>query len=141
MLFTTKKIRSVDTWSYNTPLWVSSGLNLPFRKTWYQKGYLWVRDMLNEEGNLVLIKEMSEKELKINFLEYEKLKCETSNLNLRQRSNNQFGPYKPYTILIGYKVKGCSKTYNLLIDFDHNIVIAAQNKSGQYQTKKFYIRK
>ena len=49
----------------NIPLWFNSGLKLlPFRKSWYQMGYFWVSDIMNEDGILHSRDKMSEDGLK-----------------------------------------------------------------------------
>ena len=67
--------------------------------------------------------------LLINFLDYEKLRYDISNLDMKIPDNMVLGPYLPYTLFkIGYNQKGCSKTYNILMKFNYNIITEVQNK-------------
>ena len=54
---------------HNTPLWHNSLLNLQYRNAWFKKGIRIVKDLLNEEGTLYTMAELSDLNLRINFLE------------------------------------------------------------------------
>ena len=113
----------------NIPLWFKSGLKLPFRKSWYQIGYFWVSDIMNEDGILHFRDKMSEDGLNINVLDYERLKSDILKLNIIQGRAIEYGPHIPYTLFkIGYQVKGSAKIYNLLMEFSHNIIIEFKNR-------------
>ena len=72
---------------------------------------------------------MLQKGLKLNFLEYERLRYDIAKLNLQQEENEMFGPYIPILLFkIDYNKKGCSQTYNLIINTNQNIVIETQQK-------------
>ena len=65
----------------------------------------------------------------INFLYYERLRYDTSKLFGVTKDCEMFGPYLPYILLkIGYNTKGCAKIYNLVMNFNNNIVKETQNK-------------
>ena len=55
--------------------WSNSKLNFEYRKRWGKKdtSHL-VGDILQENGELLLMEEMNERNLKINFLDYIKIK-------------------------------------------------------------------
>ena len=56
---------------YNTPLWHNSVLNLQYRSEWSPNGFTVIKDILNEQGRLLTMAELSNMNLRINFLEYE----------------------------------------------------------------------
>ena len=114
---------------YNIPLWYNSRININLKKDWLKKGYIKVVDILNTDGYIFTFNEILEKGLSINFLEYETLRFDISPLNVREGHNIIFGPYLPYIFLmIGYNQKGCAKTYNLLMDYNQNIITDIKNK-------------
>ena len=115
--------------AYNIPLWFNSKINLSFRASWYQNGYKKLSDILDEDGNILSNMNLNNRGLKINFLDYEKLRYDISKLILPQNRNNMAGPYLPIVLFeIGHNMKGCAKTYNLLMNFNDNIVQDTQRK-------------
>ena len=69
------------------------------------------------------------KGLKLNFLEYERLRFDISKLNIHQENNKMFGPYIPILLLkTRFNMKGCSQTYNLMMNTNPGIVIETQHK-------------
>ena len=124
-----QKIKNNITWPQNIPIWFNSKLNIPFKKEWAKKGYLCISDFLNDHGTLMTIQNMRINGLLINFLDYEKLRYDISNLDMKIPDNMVLGPYLPYILFkIGYNQKGCSKTYNILMEFNYNIITEVQNK-------------
>ena len=86
-------------------------------------------DILNKEGNLFSNMEMTEKGLLMNFLDYERLRFDISNINFIDNKNDMYGPYLPYILFkTGYNVKGCAKTYNCLMNYNYNIITEVRNK-------------
>ena len=115
--------------AYNIPLWHNSGITLSFKKQWFDKGYTKISDIMNIEGQILTRDEMMDRGLNLNFLDYEKLRFDISNLNIKHGRNDMNGPYIPLTLTkIGYNGKGCSNTYKYLMDFDFNILLVIQNK-------------
>ena len=115
--------------AYNIPLWFNSKINLGFRVSWYQKGYKKLSDILDEDGHLLSNVILNNRGLKINFLDYEKLRHDISKIILPHNRNNMAGPYLPIVLFeIGHNTKGCAKTYNLLMNFNDNIVQDTQRK-------------
>ena len=76
--------------AYNIPLWFNSKINLSFRASWYQKGYKKLSDILDEDGNILSNVILNNRGLKINFLDYEKLRHDISKLILPQNRNNMY---------------------------------------------------
>ena len=86
-----------------------------------------LNDILNKEGKIFTREEMLNKNLKINFLEYETLKYGISKMIVTK--NDKFGPYLPFLLFImEHNQKGCAKTYNLLMDFNHDVITESKNK-------------
>ena len=103
-------------------IWYNSRINTNFKKDWLKKGYVKVADILNTDGDIFSFNEIWERGLGINFLEYETLIFDISWLNVREG-------YLPYIFLMtGYNQKGCSKTYNLLMEYNQNIITDIKNK-------------
>ena len=79
-----------------SPLWYNSQLQLSYRQEWAKKGYLIIKDILNDQGFLMTKEELNEKGLKIHFLDYENLRFNynriTQNLIL---TNPIIGPHLP----------------------------------------------
>ena len=57
-----------NTWYYNIPLWFNSKNNFDLRKVWFQKDTIWVKDIQNENGDMVSITDLTDIGLQINFL-------------------------------------------------------------------------
>ena len=124
-----KEIMKENNRAYNVPLWFNSEIRINFRKDWYNQGYTKISDILDTEGKLFSINTMTNMGLRINFLDYEKLRFDLCNVNMIQGENNMCGPYLPNMLFkIGYNVKGCAKTYKLLMNFNQNIISEAQQK-------------
>ena len=122
-------IRNSHTTNYNTPLWFNSNINIGFKKEWFKKGYTKLNDIMDKNGTILTINDMTIKGLKINFLEYERIRHDISKLNVQQEPNEMYGPYIPIMLFkIGFNAKGCSQTYNLLMNTNQNIVIETQHK-------------
>ena len=114
---------------YNTPLWFNSGINIGFKKEWFKKGYTKLNDIMDINGDLLTNNDMLLKGLKLNFLEYERLRYDITKLNIQQEKNEICGPYIPILLFkIGFNAKGCSQTYNLLMKTNKKIVIETQHK-------------
>ena len=83
---------------------------------------------MEKEGKLFTNKEMTEKGLLLNFLDYERLRFDISNINIHDGKNEMHGPYLPHILFkIGYNMKGCAMTYNCLMNFNQNIITDTQN--------------
>ena len=115
---------------HNTPLWHNSVLNLQYRSEWSRNGFTVIKDILNEEGKLFTMAELSNMNLRINFLEYETLK-----FNYQQMSapfeivNKTLGPEVPLILSkIGFMSSGCSNTYKILLESDNFLLETIQNK-------------
>ena len=65
--------------AYNIPIWFNSGLQVNFKKTWYDKGYTKISDILDENGQLLSRNVMNEIGLSVNFLDYEKIRFDITN--------------------------------------------------------------
>ena len=121
-------IRKTNIQAYNIPLWFNSDINIGFKREWFEKGYTKLNDILDEEGNLLSNNMMSTNRLKLNLLEYERLRFDISKIDLRQ-TNKMFGPYIPILLLkTGFNMKGCSQTYNMMMNTNRNLVIETQHK-------------
>ena len=117
------KIMTENNKVYNIPLWFNSEINIRFNKVWFQKGYTKLGDILDNEGKLFTNKEMTEKGLQLNFLDYEELRFDISNINIHDRENKMYGPYLPHILYkIGYNEKGCAMTYNSLMNYNNNVI-------------------
>ena len=125
-------IKKENTTAFNIPLWFNSDINLTFKKCWFQKGYSKLGDILDKDGNIFTIKDMTEKGLFLNFLDYEKLRFDVSKITLINNNNNMYGPYLPHILFkIGYNGKGCAKTYNCLMNCNYNIITEVRNNWEQ----------
>ena len=86
-----------------------------------------LNDIINKEGNIFTREEMLNKNLQINFLVYETLKFGISKMVVGK--NEKFGPFLPFLLFaMGHNQKGCSQTYNLLMDFNHDFITESKNK-------------
>ena len=113
--------------AYNVPLWFNSDINITFKKEWFAKGYTSLGDILDRNGNLFTFREIENRGLTIHFLDYEKLRYDIHKLIGITKDCEMFGPYLPYTLFkIGYNIKGCAEIYNLLMNFNNNIVKETQ---------------
>ena len=122
-------IKKTNIQAYNTPLWFNSDINIGFKREWLEKGYTKLNDILDENGNLLSNNDMTTNGLKLNFLEYERLRFDISKIDLHQEANKMFGPYIPILLLkTGFNMKGCSQTYNLILNTNQNLVIETQHK-------------
>ena len=121
---------------YNISLWFNSGISISFNNNWYQKGYTKLIDILDINGDLLSREDMLERGLIINFLSYEKIRYDISLLPLIEKKSDMHGPYIPYMLfIIGFNMTGCAKIYNLLMDFDQNIIQQVQNKWEEILTE------
>ena len=119
-----KEIMKENKRACNIPLWFNSGLSIKFKKECYERGYARISDILDNEGKLLTIEEMPNRGIRLDFLDYEKLRIDLSNINKVQGENDMCGPYLPFILFkIGYNLKGCAKTYKLLMDFNQNIIL------------------
>ena len=88
-----------------------------------------VQKGIYKNGNLLTNNDVVSKGLNFNFLEYERLRYDISKLNVQREKNEMCGPYIPILLFkIGFNAKGCSQTYNLLMNTNQNIVIETQHK-------------
>ena len=123
-----KAIRENNIQSYNIPLWFNSDINIGFKKKWFEMGYTKLYDILDKEGNILSNTNMKIKGLKLNFLEYERLRFDISKIVFRQPSK-MYGPYIPILLLkTGFNTKGCSQTYNMMMCKNQNLIIETQTK-------------
>ena len=123
------KIYDTGVRAFNMPLWYNSRISINFRKDWLKKGYYNLSDILDRDGKILILEEMLQRGLNINFLEYEKTEKDISNLNLIHHNNVKLGPYLPYLLFkIGHDEKECSKSYNLLLSTNFNIILNLQEK-------------
>ena len=53
-----EKLANIKTNASNISLWFNSGINIVYRKTWLQKGFTWVSDILDKNGDLLLNDEL-----------------------------------------------------------------------------------
>ena len=95
------------------PLWFNSSLEFPFRKEWAKKGYHLIRDISNDDLELLMLTESQEKTLKINHLDYETLKFNYNRSKSNRKNMIKFmGPMIPNILsIIGTTSKGCANTY------------------------------
>ena len=63
--FTIKNITHV----HLIPLWYNNELNFEFRRTWKNRGYLYVGDLINEDGYFFSKQDFTERNFQINFLD------------------------------------------------------------------------
>ena len=61
-------LSNIETKASNIPIWFNSGINIVYRKTWFQKGYIWVSDILDFNGDVLLNEELLNRGLYLNFL-------------------------------------------------------------------------
>ena len=96
-----------------SPLWYNSKLKLSFRKEWAKKGYLIIKDILNDQGSLMTKEELNERGLKIHFLDYENLKFNYNKMEYNLVLTNPIiGPHLPRQLYeIDLTQIGCSGTY------------------------------
>ena len=72
--------------------------------------------------------DLARKGLTLNFLEYERIRFDLSKIDKRQDTPLKMGPHLPYIFFkMGYNVKGCAKTYKILMEFNHNIVASVKD--------------
>ena len=122
-------IKKTNIQVYNTPLWFNSDINIGFKREWLEKGYTKLNDILDQNGNLLSNNDMTTNGLKLNFLEYERLRFDISKIDLQQEANKMFGQYIPILLLkTGFNMKGCSQTYNLMMNTNQNLVIETQHQ-------------
>ena len=123
------KLTNVHKNTYNIPLWFNSRMNLGFKKNWFQKGYSKVSDILDSACVLQTREKLAGEGIHINFLEYETLRFDIDKLNIVKHKADMHGPYLPYFLFeIGYNIKGCAKTYSLLMGSNSNIITGVQRK-------------
>ena len=121
-------IKKTNIQTYNIPLWFNSEINIAYKKEWYIKGYTKLSDILDEEGKLLSNVMMTSNGLKLNFLEYEKLRFDISKIVVRH-TKKMNGPYIPILLLkTGFNMKGCSQIYNTMMNQNQNLVIETQQK-------------
>ena len=121
-------IRKTNIQSYNIPLWFNSDINIGFKREWFEKGYTKLYDILDKEGNILSNTNMKTNGLKLNFLEYERLRFDISRIDFRQPSK-MYGPYIPILLLkTGFNMKGCSQTDNMMMSINQNLIIETQTK-------------
>ena len=112
------------------PLWYNSELNFDFRRTWKNRGYLFVGDLINENGELFSKQELKERNLRINFLDYFRVKQKLNSYieNIEKKTPLQ-GPQIPrLSFEIGMIQKGCGRVYNKLMNNNTVILIEVKNK-------------
>ena len=112
------------------PLWYNSDLDFDFRKEWKNRGYLMVGDILNENGKILTIDELLEKELYIKFLDYFRIKKKiNSYINLTGKIAPMQVPQIPRILFeIGFTQKGCNRIYNKLMNYSTGILSEVKDK-------------
>ena len=106
---------------HRSPLWYNSTLPLQFRSEWAQKGYMLIKDILNARGFLLTLDELHNRNLKINYLDYETLKFNFQKMKwTMQEIDKTIGPAIPRILdTIGISSTGCSNTYKALSTGDN----------------------
>ena len=106
---------------HRSPLWYNSTLPLQFRSEWAQKGYMLIKDILNARGFLLTLDELHNRNLNINYLDYETLKFNFQKMkSTLQEIDKTIGPAIPRILdTIGISSTGCSNTYKALSTGDH----------------------
>ena len=123
-----KKFFSITLKTYNIPLWFNSKINISFRKEWFNMGYYTLSDILDINGNIVRNEDLARRGLTLNFLEYERIRFDLSKIDKRQDIPLKMGPQLLYIFFkMGHNVKGCAKTYKILMEFNHNIVASVKD--------------
>ena len=113
--------------AYNIPLWFNSNINIGFRNDWYKKGYTKLSDILDIENHLLSHIDMQNRGLEINFIDYARLKYDIRNIDMKEERSLMSGPYLPLLLFrIGHNMKGCARTYNMMMNFNQNIIIEIQ---------------
>ena len=112
------------------PLWHNSLIYIEYRLDWEGKGYHTLNDILNDEGELKTREEMNEASLNIHFLDYFRLNQSVNKLIQKNETHNKIsGPCLPRIVFeIGLNDKGCSKTYNKLMEYNGNIIKEVKEK-------------
>ena len=97
---------------------------------WEGEGYHILSDLLNEEGKLLTNNEMNERKLKIHFLDYIKLERTVKKLmNTNGKYEYKYGPHLPKILSeIRFSKKGCSRTYNILMNYNDNVIKEIKEK-------------
>ena len=115
--------------AFNMPLWYNSRISINFRKDWLNMGYHKLSDILDRDGKIMSLEECYKEGSILIFWSIKKLRYDISNLNLIHHNNVKLGPYLPYFLFkIGHDGKGCSKSYNLLLSTNFNIILSVQEK-------------
>ena len=112
------------------PLWHNTLVNIEYRKNWESKGYHIVDDIISNNGFIYTENELKDRGLKINFLDYAKLKYSIKQLEIKtELYKKHTGPRLPGILFyIGLTSKGCNKTYNRLMKYDGNIIKEVKDK-------------
>ena len=84
------------TFIQSMPLWYNSLLNVEFRKNWEEKGINVLRDILDENGNLIKMEVMHQRGVTIHFLDYLKIGHSVGSLQVNRNTYcTQIGPNLP----------------------------------------------
>ena len=86
--------------------------------------------IITENGFILTENEMNDRGLKINFLDYNKLKHSIKRLEIKTEFYNKHTGPRLHGILfyIGLTSKGCNKTYNRLMKYDGNVLKEVKDK-------------
>ena len=105
-------------------LWYNTNLNFEYRKDWERMGYRLVGDILNNEGQLLSLEEMRNRNFKINFLDYFKIKKRINKIHdTMEKQPPIYGPYIPRIIFeMGISERGCGRSYNKLMNYNGNLL-------------------
>ena len=128
------KFNDCTNWKKNfipyMPLWHNTLINIEYRKDWECKGYHIVDDIISNNGIIYTENELKDRGLKINFLDYAKLKYSIKHLEIKtDLYNKRTGPRLPGILFyIGLTSKGCNKIYNRLMKYDGNIIKEVKDK-------------
>ena len=101
------------------PLWYNSNLNFEYRMSWEKRGYHIVSDTLNENRELFSKKELHKRDLKINFLDYFRIKQNIEGFHKTiDKKPPKRGPHIPRLMFeIGLNQQGCSRIYNKIMNY------------------------
>ena len=111
-------------------MWYNNELNFEFRRTWKNRGYLYVGDLINEDGSFFSKQDFTVRNLQINFLDYFRIKQKITHYidNMEKIAPIQ-GPQLPRLLFeIGMMQKGCGRIYNKLMNYNTGILIDVKNK-------------
>lgn len=123
----------IDPYILNEHIWFNPKVKIDntsiFLKHYYNAGFVFIKDLLDSDGNFLRLQDMLKLNIKTNFVEYAGLKKAVLAEFPNHFGKKLIGPTLPKSIMLFYKnSKGCKDIYNILLHTKRETITSVKKK-------------